>query len=634
METKLNFKKYFRLFINTSLCGTAFILGAFFFLFAKAPIDFSILENYDPGKPSIVLDDKDEEWTRFQIDKRHPLTLSQMPDHLQYAFIAAEDWDFFYHRGISFKGIIRSTLKNMMHGKIVQGASTITQQLVKLLFFNSKKTFKRKIKEQFFSLLVECQFTKQQILETYLNHVYFGCGIYGVQAAAQRFWGISVDKLTPDQSALLAGTVKSPGNYSPLLFPLSSVQRRNIILGQMKKLDKITEDEYQECKERPLNLNCVQKEAIALHLKEMLRSDLEGKFGRQQLYCGGLTIKTTISSAMQKRAEKEFTGYFKVTRSRLGEDLDGGMISIEAKTGHIKVLIGGVDFFESQFNRAVQARRQQGSVFKPVLYAAAIKEGISMLDTAIDEPLIVQQGSQSWEPQNHDLKFHGSMTLARALSYSSNIISAKTILAVGPKKVADLARSCGLSGPIPAYPALSLGCVDSTVYEVTAMFNVFANDGVYVKPEYLLWVKDKWGKKIYKLDIHQYKVFEPKVAHQINQVLTFGLDRKKKKSKKWLDSSAISKTGTTNDSRTCWFAGSTPEITTVLYAGFDDNKSMGKWVYPVYVAYPIWMRFHKSLTTKRKLFEYDSSLKEVSADIITGKIVPKDSNENVFEVLV
>jgi len=634
MEKQITFLRYLKWIINTGLCGSAFMLGALFFLFAKAPIDFSVLENYDPGKPSVVLDDKDEEWAQFQIDKRHPLTLSQMPEHLQYAFIAAEDWDFFYHRGISVKGIIRSTVKNMAHGKIVQGASTITQQLVKLLFFNSKKTFKRKIKEQFFSLLVECQFTKQQILETYLNHVYFGCGIYGVQAAAQRFWGVSVDKLTADQSALLAGTVKSPGNYSPLLYPLSSIQRRNIILGQMKKLKKLTEDEYQECKERPLNLYFTQKDTIALHLKEMLRGDLEGKFGRQQLYCGGLVIKTTLNSAMQKKAEKEFVDYFKVTRARLGDALDGGMMSIETKTGHIKVLIGGVNFFESQFNRAIQARRQQGSVFKPVLYAAAVKEGISMLDTAIDEPLIVQQGNQSWEPQNHDLQFHGSMTLARALSYSSNIISAKTILAVGPKKVAQLARLCGLTGPIPAYPALSLGCVDSTVYEVAAMFNIFANDGVYVKPEYLLWVKDKWGKKIYKTELYEKKVVEPKIAHQINQVLTFGLDRKKKSSNKWLDSSAISKTGTTNESRTCWFAGSTPEITTVLYAGFDDNRSMGKWVYPVYVAYPIWMRFHKSLRTNIKKFAYDSSLKKVSVNITTGKIAPKDSGQEVFEVLV
>ena len=226
------------------------------------------------------------------------------------------------------------------------------------------------------------------------------------------------------------------------------------------------------------------------------------------------------------------------------------------------------------------------------------------------------------------------MTLASALSYSSNIISAKTILAVGPKKVAQLARLCGLTGPIPAYPALSLGCVDSTVYEVAAMFNIFANDGVYVKPEYLLWVKDKWGKKIYKTELYEKKVVEPKIAHQINQVLTFGLDRKKKSSKKWLDSSAISKTGTTNESRTCWFAGSTPEITTVLYAGFDDNRSMGKWVYPVYVAYPIWMRFHKSLITNIKKFAYDSSLKKVSVNITTGKIAPKDSGHEVFEVLV
>ncbi|MCF7900419.1 transglycosylase domain-containing protein [Candidatus Babeliales bacterium] len=634
MRVKDTMIKYFRWIITCGLCGSAFTLGALFFLFAKAPIDFSVLENYDPGKPSIVLDDKDEEWTRFQVDKRQPLELAQIPEHVRYAFIAAEDWDFFYHHGISFKGIIRSSVKNLLHGRIVEGASTITQQLVKLLFFDSQKTFQRKIKEQFLSLLVERQFTKEQILETYLNHVYFGCGIYGVEAAAQRFWGVSVDALTPDQSALLAGIVKSPGNYSPLLYPLSSVQRRNIILGQMKKLKKLTEDEFQDYSNRPLNLCHAEKDAIALHFKEMLRGELEEKYGRRQLYCGGLIIKTTLNSDMQKKAEKEFVQHFKVTRLRLGNDLDGGLISLETKTGHIKVLIGGVDFFESQFNRAIQARRQQGSVFKPVLYAAALNEGMSMLGTALDEPLIVQQGNQLWEPKNHDLLFHGSMTLARALSYSSNIISAKTILAIGPKKVAQVARLCGLSGPIPEYPSLSLGCIDSTVYEVAGMFNIFANDGVYVKPEYLLWIKDKWGKKIYKAEIHEHKVIEPKIAHQINKVLTFGLNRKKEKSKKWLDSVAISKTGTTNDSRTCWFAGSTPEITTVLYAGTDDNRSLGKNIYPVYTSYPIWMRFHRQISTKTKFFSYDSSLRKVFADIKTGKIVQKLSGEEVFELLV
>lgn len=634
MMIKFSFKKIVPVVITGSLCGSAFLLGAFFFLFARAPIDFSVLENYDPGKPSIVLDDEDKEWARFQIDKRYPVMLSQMPNHLKYAFIAAEDWDFFIHRGISFKGIIRSSFKNLLHGRIVQGASTITQQLVKLLFFDSNKTFKRKIKEQFYSLLVERQFTKEQILETYLNHVYFGCGIYGVQAAAQRFWGITVDELKPEQSALLAGIVKSPGNYSPLFYPLSSVQRRNVILGQMKKLKKITDNEYEECIKKPVGLHFIEKDMIALHLKEMLRADLENLFGRQQLYCGGLKIKTSLNTQMQKKAEKEFATHFKTTRKRLGDGLDGGMISIENKTGYIKVLIGGVDFFESQFNRVTQARRQQGSVFKPILYATALQEGMSMLDTAYDEPLIVQQGSQVWEPNNHDNSFFGMMTLARALSYSNNIISAKTILAIGPKKVADVARASGLTGFIPEYPSLSLGCVDSTVYEVAGMFNIFANDGIYVKPEYLLWVKDKWGKKIYKSEISKHKVLEPKIAQKINKVLTFGLDRKRKNSKIWLDSSAISKTGTTNDFRTCWFAGSTPEITTVLCAGFDDNKSMGKNMYPIYVLYPIWMRYHRRLKTQIKEFSYDPSLHKVYANIVTGKIVPEKEGENVFEVLV
>ena len=245
------------MFLRLSLFFIFFIFvagaGAAFYLFTHHTVDFSTLAHYNPGHPSILLDDQGNEWGRFQLDRREPIAYDHMPAHLRNAFIAAEDWQFFSHPGISIKGIMRSIIKNVLHGKKLQGASTITQQLVKLLFFDSQKTFKRKIKEQLYALLVEQQFTKEQILETYLNHVYFGFGIYGVEAASQRFWGKHASDLTIDESATLAGVIRCPGQYCPIINPLSAQRRRNIILNSMKNLGMITGEEYEHAIQLPIS---------------------------------------------------------------------------------------------------------------------------------------------------------------------------------------------------------------------------------------------------------------------------------------------------------------------------------------------------------------------------------------------
>ena len=221
-----------RISLYTVLFATLFCCGAVFYIVTHHTVDFSPLAHYDPGHPSILFDDEGNEWARFQLDRREPIPLAAMPAHLINAFIAAEDWQFFCHAGISYKGILRSLWVNLIHGKKLQGASTITQQLVKLLFFDSQKTFKRKIKEQLYAILAERQLSKEQILETYLNHIYFGYGIYGVQAAAARFWGIDAAQLSISQSAALAAIIRSPGRYSPIACPLSHERRRNTILAQ------------------------------------------------------------------------------------------------------------------------------------------------------------------------------------------------------------------------------------------------------------------------------------------------------------------------------------------------------------------------------------------------------------------
>ena len=610
---------------------TAFFCGAFFWLVNHKTVDFSILENYNPGKPSILLDDEGNEWARFELDKREPISLHQMPKHLIQAFLAAEDREFFSHNGISFRGIIRSSLVNLKNFRVVQGASTITQQLVKLLFFDSRRTFSRKIKEQFLSILVELQFTKEQILQTYLNHVYFGCGIYGVCAACKRFFNKSVSEITPAESAVLAGVQKCPAVYCPLLCPLSSEKRRNLILKIMSDLEFITKDEYQLFVNQPLIIYKPNINVMGLHIKETLRIKLEELFGKEKLYAGGLKIQTTINKKLQQSAQEKFTNKFKQLRKELGEDVDGALVSIDVKSGDIKALIGGFEYKESQFNRALQAKRQIGSIFKPLIYAGAIMHGKNFVSLEVDEPLELVVGNNIWKPQNHTRKFEGSMTLARALSLSNNIVTIKTLLNVGYESIIDIALKSGIKEPINRVPALSLGCVDVTPLQAAALFNIFANSGIYVKPNFLKWVKDPLGNKLCISKTKQKIALNHKISDQVAKILGIGIKRYIKS--KELDFEAIGKTGTTNDSRTCWFCGSTPELTTAMYIGRDDNRSLGKNIYPVYTLFPIWLEINSEFIPKQKKFVRDPSLKEIYIDWITGQEV-NSTDSQAIAVLV
>ena len=379
----------------------AIMVGVLSALFDNAVVDFSILEHYEVGKPSIVLDDQGNEWARFEKDKRDPLDIEQMPIHLINAFVAAEDHSFFTHCGISFKGIARSLLVNLYSGKKVQGASTITQQLIKLLFVGSSRTFSRKIKEQIVAVVVEQQYSKDQIFQTYANHVYFGCGIYGVEAASQRFWSKSARDLTIAEAATLAGIVKSPGRYCPLLFPRSSQHRRNIVLRSMYQCGFISREQYEYEIEQPVDIIMPHDEACGMHLKEMIRIFLESLYDKELLYNGGLKIQTTINIAMQKNAEIQFHKHVTDLREKSQKPIDGALLCMEGKTGAVKALIGGYDFSTSQFNRATQAIRQIGSTIKPLVYAAALEQGFSFADVLEDEPLKIVSGNQIWEPRNN-----------------------------------------------------------------------------------------------------------------------------------------------------------------------------------------------------------------------------------------
>ncbi len=616
-----------------TLLGISTGLGVVFYATEQPWVDLSTLEHYNPGKPSILLDDEGREWGRFQLDKRDVIKLSAIPQHVIDAFLAAEDWNFFKHKGLSFKGILRSIVKNVTNVRKAEGASTITQQLVRLLYFNPQKSMSRKIKEQLIAIVVERQFTKEQILETYLNHIYLGSGIYGVEAASQRFWGKPVSAITIDEAAVLASIVRSPKHYCPLFNPSAAQQRRNLILKNMYSLGFIKKDAYETARAKQVTVIQKGSESCGPYVKEMLRLSLEEIIGKEKLYTGGLIIKTTINKKMQETAEKTFQKQMELLKKRFAPDVQGALYCIEGATGAIKALVGGTDYMQSQFNRAVQARRQMGSTFKPLVYANVLAQGRSLAETAVDEPLTLTVGTQEWSPNNYKGTFAGPMTLGLALAKSNNIITIKTFLSTDTAPLIDLARGCGLKGAEP-YPSLALGCIDSTLSEVVCMMNVFGTQGMLVEPYAIEWIKDEWGTKLWKAQPSRKKVLSSIISSQIARVLTYPIEKAKRKNpQSWFACAAYGKSGTTNDSRTCWYVGATPQYTTGVYIGYDDNRPLGKQVLGAHVAFPLWRDFNSSISQPTLTLSYDPTLKEITVNGITGASCDP-SDPDAFPLLV
>ncbi len=629
-------KKIILIFFITSFCIGAGSLGALWYVLEHPILNMIEVDNQFSKKPSIILDIHGKEIGKFKNNTYEFVSIHRIPLHVINAFIAAEDWNFFNHPGLSFKGIIRSILVNLYHGKKMQGASTITQQLVKLHFFDSKKTFNRKFKEQLYALLIERQYSKEQILEYYLNSVYFGPNIYGVQTACQKFWNKNIEEISQDEAALLAAIICSPGNYFPSHYPLSAQKRRNIILNKMEKLHFITHELCTQLQAIPVSIQdhnrCENELPIAV--REYIRTSIETFLDKKVLEKGGLVIQTTLDSEIQKKAENTIKEYRKKLRLLYGGDLDGALVTLDVATQQIRAIVTGFDYETSYYNRVFSAKRQQGSIFKPLIYAAALEAGISFCDTAVDEPLTINFNGKTWEPRNYNRTFAGSMTLARALTYSNNIISIKVLLNIGAEKIVELAKRCHFSGEIFPYPSLALGCIDSPLIEVASFFSTLAHNGIYNKPSIISFIQDDLGKKIYSTKPESERVISSKITSQINKVLCIGLKNKKNSSSVWIDSDAISKTGTTNDSRTCWFVGSTPELTTAIYVGCDDNRPMGIKVFPLHTAFQIWIHFHAQLLTHKKHFIYDPLLQSVYVNSKTGEFCDTLNSKDIYQLLV
>jgi penicillin-binding protein 1A len=611
------------------------ILGGLVFLMERDWVDFSKLDAYKAIHASIVLDDEGNEIAHFSLDKQASVSYQKIPPMVVKAFVAAEDHNFFDHPGISFRGIVRSMLVNIYHGRKVQGASTITQQLARGMFLSYERTYLRKLQEIFLALQLERQLSKEQIFELYLNNMYFGRGIYGIEAACKRFWNIPLEQINIAQAATLAAVAKSARLFSPLNAPANAQRRRNIIIESMYKLGFISNKERTQALQALLRTqDYAIGDPMRLYVQEWIRSWAEVTFGKDSVYHRRLKIKTTINTALQEKAELAFGQTIQSLRSRMGSEINGGLISLDPETGHIKALIGGFDFRQSQFNRALQARRQIGSTFKPLIYALAMKAGIEMDSVFVDEPITIQlPAGNVWQPKNWTDSFDGPMTLAHAITFSNNIVTIKLFLKIGARYIVDWAQRFGITHLLP-YPSAALGTAEATVAENAAAFNVFANNGIYVKPCLVEWVKDETGTKIWQAEPERHPVLDATLNSKMVNLLSHRMNLARHQyGKNWINADTIGKTGSTNGAATTWFVGATPSLTTALYVGRDDNKPMGSQLFASGTAIPIWVNFYQSIAHHKKHFYIDPHLREYTINWISGEEVDKSADPDVITLL-
>lgn len=496
-------------------------------------------------------------------ENRVVVSLTSISPFVQQAVIANEDSRFYNHFGIDPIGVARATLVNIRHGSIVEGGSTITQQLAKNLFLTQEQTFTRKLKEALLAIVIERKFSKNEILQAYLNQVYFGEGAYGAEAASQIYFGKRASELTLAESALLAGLPRGPSLYSPYTDINAAMTRRSIVLSGMAKEGYITKEQATAATSEPLQLSGKRKRAVqASYYLDYIANELVGRYGANRVYKGGLTVYTSLDLRIQQAAE-----------TVLGE-LQGAVFTLDPRTGHVKAMVGGRNYQESQINRVISEVRQPGSAFKPILYAAALNSGLTAASIIIDEPLTIGK----YHPLNYDKKFRGPVTLKKALRGSINVAAVKLGQQVGMENVLNLARAMGITTIVPEDNNLAAalgGLANGTsLLELTSAYTAFANNGIVSKPVSILKVIDENGQVLEEARLSQQTALQADVAYIITDMLKSVLETGTGTPAN-LGIPAAGKTGTTDEYETAWFIGYTPELLTGIYVGNDNRKPVG-----------------------------------------------------------
>jgi penicillin-binding protein 1A len=565
-------------FIISILTGAA--LGIFAGFLKSAP---SLAEvEFSPRLTSYVYDANGDVLTRLYKENRVKVSIDQIPKHMQNAVVAAEDDSFYEHHGIDFPSIVRAILVDIRARAKVQGASTITQQLAKNAFLTQKKLWSRKLQEVLWAIQIERKYSKDEILETYLNLINFGHGAYGVQAASEMYFGKRVEDLTLSEAALLAAVPKSPTYLSPISYPDAALRRRNWVLGRMAELGYITEAEAEIAKETPIQVVKRQpRERIAPYFIDYVLQQLLERYGEEMVFGGGLEVYTTLDLEMQRIAEEELLEGLPigpVDENGLQQP-QGALVAIDPRTGYVKAMVGGRG--EDKFNRAVLAKRQPGSAMKPFIYTVAMEQGYSPATVMVDEPVeYVTATGEKWAPQNYHRDYKGAVTLRDALEYSINIVAVKLLDQVGIKNVINTAKKMGITTIVEegryndlGLAPLALGGLTHgvTVLEMASAYGVFANQGVWVAPVTITKVVDSEGNVLEEHKPQYREVLSEQTAYIMTDMLRGVVERGTGRRAN-IGRPAAGKTGTAQSYTNGWFIGYTPSLVTALWMG-DDEQS-------------------------------------------------------------
>ena len=586
-------------------------------LFSGLPSAESIA-NFRPPASTRILDCKGRVIFDFYQEKRRPVQLESIPLCLRQSVVAIEDKRFYSHWGIDLYRIPGVALSMVKHAGDIKGTSTITQQLARSMFLTSERSVSRKLKEVALAIELERHYSKSEILEMYFNQIWFGGSVYGVEAAAEKYFGKTAARLSPVECATLGAMLANPSAYSPYTHPDRLLTRRDFYLTKMYRLGCISEKEFDAGMKQPLVvLPPGAGGNLAPYFVEEVRRYMVEKYGADFVYKSGAVIYTTLDLDMQQAAnlalqshlqqlEKDYklrptmASYDSLAKhdSTIGPPkyLQGALLAMDERTGYVRALIGGRDFKHSEFDRAIQAKRQAGSAFKPFVYVAAIDNGMTAADIGLDSALTIKvAGQPDYQPHDYDGTFLGRMTLRRALALSRNLVAIRLIQKVGPELAAHYANLMGITEVLQPYYSLALGSVEVTLLDLVNSFTTLASNGIKVKPIMITRVEDAHGDVLEQTRPEEQPVLRPQtayvVANMMQSVVNEGTATEIRQS--GYQGLCAGKTGTTDDYADAWFIGFTPDITCGVWVGFDKKKPIFSGATGGVVAAPIWADFMK-----------------------------------------
>ena len=570
--------------------------GLAWFLLLDIPNIHSV-DDYRPQVATIVLDRAGKPVDAIYNQYRILTPLNKMPALLPKAFVAAEDSRFWEHPGLDLWSILRAGINNIRSGRRSQGGSTITQQVTRSLMLTREKSYTRKITESIIAYRLTKMLTKEDILYIYLNEIYLGEGAYGIEAAANRYFGKRASQLSLAEIALLAGLPQAPSRYSPHKKPQAAKARQRYVLNRMAEEGHITAAAARKAYQQELHYIAPHKnKLIAGYFTAYIRKLLAKQYGQKALYREGLTVTTTLDSQLQAHAVRAVKkGVDQIAKRQKTKKLpQGALVAMDSRTGRVRALVGGTNYQQSQYNRAVDANRQPGSSFKPFIYAAAFEKGRQPGDTINDAPFSIRNRDGSvWQPKNYNNRYQGSTSLADGFVHSNNIVSIKLLQQTGFKPVTRLAQQAGINAKLQHDLTLALGSSPVSLLEMTAGYAAFANKGLAIRPVFITSVRDHTGKRRKWPQPRPHKILSPATAQEMNRLLKLAVQQGTGKKAAAINNAA-GKTGTSDNNTDAWFIGFSGRLLAGVWLGYDRSQPLGKKETGGRAAAPVWTIFMQS----------------------------------------